>query len=442
MTTPIYDFVKEYAEKNGARLHMPGHKGRGALGVEAFDITEISGADVLYSADGIIAESEDFASRLFGTHHSFYSTQGSTLAIFAMLRLATRDAEKPLVLAARNVHASFVRAAALLDLEVEFLYPSSACHLCACSISTADVESALLESEKKFSAVYITSPDYLGNVADVKGIADVCKKHGTPLLVDNAHGAYLRFLSEDMHPITLGAAMCADSAHKTLPVLTGGAYLHVSKDYPEYADGAREALSLFASTSPSYLTLVSLDLCNKRLSEDYPSALSGLLAKVSDVKTSLSSLGFAVECGEPLKIVINAAKCGFEGAELSEILRKNGIEAEFADREYLVLMPTPENSDADFEKLVSALREVKIGKATETKSSPRITRHERAVSIRRAVFAPSETLSVHDAVGRVCASPTVACPPAVPIVVSGEKITEEDVFVFECYGIEKISVLK
>ena len=443
MTTPIYDFVKEYAEKNGARLHMPGHKGRGALGVEAFDITEISGADVLYSADGIIAESEEFASRLFGTHHSFYSTQGSTLAISAMLRLATRDAVNPLVLAARNVHRSFISAAALLDLDVEFLYPSSACHLCACPISASDVESSLSKTERKFSAVYITSPDYLGNVADVKGIAEVCKKHEIPLLVDNAHGAYLKFLPEDMHPITLGAAMCSDSAHKTLPVLTGGAYLHVSKDYPEYAEGAREALSLFASTSPSYLTLASLDLCNKRLSEDYPSALSGLLAKVSDVKASLSTLGFAIEFGEPLKIVINAARCGFEGAELSEILRKNGIEAEFADREYLVLMPTPENSDEDFEKLVNALNGVlKNGNTCESKPSPTISQHERVTSIRCAVFSPSETLSVRDAVGRVCASPTVSCPPAVPIVVSGEKITEDDVFVFEYYGIEKIAVLK
>jgi arginine/lysine/ornithine decarboxylase len=83
-------------------------------------------------------------------------------------------------------------------------------------------------------------------------------------------------LPEDIHPITLGAAMCSDSAHKTLPVLTGGAYLHISPDYPEYAERARDALSLFASTSPSYLTLASLDICNRRLSEDYPQRIIAL----------------------------------------------------------------------------------------------------------------------------------------------------------------------
>ena len=106
-------------------------------------------------------------------------------------------------------------------------------------------------------------------------------------------------------------------------------------------------------------------------------------------------------------------------------------------------MPTPENSDEDFEKLINALKGVlKNGNTCESKPSPTISQHERVTSIRRAVFSPSETLSVRDAVGRVCASPTVSCPPAVPIVVSGEKITEDDVFVFEYYGIEKIAVLK
>ena len=442
MTTPIYDFLKKYAEQDGVRLHMPGHKGNGPLGIESLDITEISGADVLYSAEGIIAESENFASRLFGTYHSFYSTQGSTLAIFAMLRLATLGAEKPAVLAARNVHRSFISAAALLDLDVEFIYPSEACHLCACPISPSDVERAFTESSKRFSALYITSPDYLGNVSDIEGIAKVCKKQGIPLLVDNAHGAYLKFLPEDSHPITLGAAMCADSAHKTLPVLTGGAYLHVSKDYPEYAEGAREALSLFSSTSPSYLTLASLDLCNKRLSEDYPDALSRLVNKIFYVKRSLRSLGFVVEDGEPLKIVINAAKCGLDGTSIAKTLRGNLIEVEFADREYLVLMPTPENSDENFEKLVDALKCVEVLAANESKRSPMIAQHEKVMSIRQAVFSQSELLKVYDTVGRVCASPTVSCPPAVPIVVSGERITESDVEVFKYYGIDKISVVK
>ena len=272
---------------------MPGHKGVGELGCEAFDITEISGADVLYSAEGIIEESENNLSSLYGTAHSFYSTEGSTLAIKAMLRLATECAgeERPLVLAARNVHTAFIKAAALLDLDVDFIYPEEGGHLCECKISDEDVRVAILSAKTKPMVVYITSPDYLGNMLDIRSISSVCREYGVPLLVDNAHGAYLKFLPEDMHPITLGAAMCADSAHKTLPVLTGGAYLHISSDFSEYAERAREALSLFASTSPSYLTLCSLDLCNKRLSEDYSQKISALVSKTAEIKVKISCLG-------------------------------------------------------------------------------------------------------------------------------------------------------
>ena len=180
---------------------MPGHKGVGELGVEAFDITEIRGADVLYSADGIINESENNLTALYGTGHSFYSTEGSTLAIKAMLALVSLrvSGDRPLILAARNVHTAFIKAAALLDLDVEFIYPEREGHLCECRITPDDVREAVLSARKKPRAVYITSPDYLGNTLDVGGIAEVCRENGVPLLVDNAHGAYLKFLETSLN---------------------------------------------------------------------------------------------------------------------------------------------------------------------------------------------------------------------------------------------------
>ena len=189
MKTPIYDFVRTYAESDAARLHMPGHKGIEYLGCEPFDITEIGGADVLYSPDGIIMESENNATTLFGTAHTFYSTQGSTLAIQAMLTLAINGRKSdtpPTVLAARNVHKAFVNAAALLDIEVDWLYPEANSHICMSTISPDSLERALTGA--RYAAVYITSPDYLGNLADVKSLSEVCSRHGVPLLVDNAYG--------------------------------------------------------------------------------------------------------------------------------------------------------------------------------------------------------------------------------------------------------------
>lgn len=436
MTTPIFDFVKKYAESKTTRFHMPGHKGVGELGCEAYDITEIKGADVLYSADGIINDSENNLSSLYGTAHSFYSTEGSTLAIKAMLALVSErgEGERPLILAARNVHTAFIKAAALLDLEIEFIYPEREGHLCECNITSEMLFDRLKECEQLPSAVYVTSPDYLGNMLDIKALSKVCREFGLPLLVDNAHGAYLKFLPKDQHPITLGAAMCSDSAHKTLPVLTGGAYLHISKDYSEYAERVREALSLFASTSPSYLTLCSLDLCNKRLADGYAEEICNLSKKVAEIKEKIADLGLDVRESEPLKIVLRVGK------SLAQHLNNNNIEVEFADNDYTVLMLTPENSDNDLERLISALASYE--KHGEERKYMSVKPHERAISVRRAILSPSELISVEESPGRILASPTVSCPPAVPVVVSGEIITEEDIAIFRHYGIDTISVIK
>lgn len=444
MDTPIADFVRSYSEKKAARFHMPGHKGVRFTGAEPLDITEIEGADLLYSPSGIIAQSENNASELFGTAHSFYSAEGSTLAIKAMLTLACQrsDAKTKTVLAARNAHKAFIYAAALLDLSVEWIYPERDAHICACRLLPNEVEGAILSSSEKPCALYITSPDYLGNIADVEGIAKICRKHQIPLLVDNAHGAYLAFLENNIHPMALGADMCCDSAHKTLPVLTGGAYLHISKNAPkEFLAGARNALSLFASTSPSYLILQSLDLCNEYLAKGYKERLAECIEKISGVKKRLSAVGYKILDSEPLKIVIDASAMGISGHKLGNYLRKNLIEPEFCDEQVIVLMATPENGE-DIDTLCSVLENLHVAKCESTLSAPRFERGQSVMSIREAILSPQENIPVKDSVGRICASPTVSCPPAIPIAVSGEMITEKTAALFELYGIDTVSVVK
>ena len=436
MNTPIADFVKKYSEKDFSRFHMPGHKGESFVGCEKFDITEIDGADVLSCADGIIYESEKNASSLFKTAHTFYSAGGSSAAIFAMLALS--GGKK--ILAARNVHKAFINACALLDYEAVWLMPEEASGVLSCKVSAKSVEEKILSENP--SAVYLTSPDYLGNIQDIAGISEVCKKYGIPILVDNAHGAYLGFLKNSQHPIHLGATACSDSAHKTLPVLTGGAYLHISKDAPaDYLENAREKLSLFSSTSPSYLILQSLDLCNAYLSDGFEKKLADCIAKTDSAKEVIKSHGFSVLISEPLKITIDAAASGYSGHALAEKLRVSKIEPEFYDNDYVVLMVTPQNKDADFKKLENVFSSI-IPMPAILKNSVRISAPKRRMSIREAVFMGSEIIDVTTALGRICAAPTVSCPPAVPIAISGEEITEEITELFLHYGIRKIKVVK
>ena len=259
--TPIYDFLKKYAESNCLRLHMPGHKGKN-MGNELseifrYDITEIKNADSLFEAEGIIRKSEEITTRLFNTERTVFSAGGSTLCIQAMLSAMKRENRK--IFAVRNVHRAFISACVLLGIEAEWIFPEYNGSLLSGEVNIERLEEKLKGDEKK--CLYITSPDYLGKTADIKNIAEVCHRNNTVLIVDNAHGCCLAFTEENNHPMALGADMCCDSAHKMLPALTGSAYLHVKNK--AYAKNIKQEMGLFGSTSPSYLILASLDLCNE-----------------------------------------------------------------------------------------------------------------------------------------------------------------------------------
>lgn len=443
MDTPILDFVQRYAASDTARLHMPGHKGVGFLGCEALDITEIAGADALYEAEGIIARSEKNAAALFGSARTLYSTEGSSQCLRAMLYLALVCRPKgtaPVIVAARNVHKAFIHAAALLDFEIVWLWPEESCSLCACPVTAEMLDRTLDSLLAPPAAVYVTSPDYLGGMQDIGALAEVAHRHGTILAVDNAHGAYLHFLPRPLHPLDLGADICCDSAHKTLPVLTGGAYLHIGHSAPgAFAASARTAMALFGSTSPSYLTLASLDGCNRYLAEGYPAHLAQTVQRLAQVRRQLAKQGWQTAPGDPLRITL-AAPAGSTGLELADRLRQKGVECEFADPRYLVMMATPENREEDFRRLLAALGENQNPSAGEQPLP--LARGERVCSVREALFAPHETVPADEALGRICAAPTVACPPAVPIAVSGERIGKEAVQMFHHYGVRTVEVVK
>jgi len=455
MRTPIYDFVTEYAASDKVRLHMPGHKGQPLLGCETADITEISGGDALYEASGIIAESEANATALFGTGRTFYSTEGSSQCVRAMLELARRwwqekngtaqRTNRPVVVAARNAHKAFLYAAILLDFDIVWLWPEEKnASLCSCVVTEETLAKVLAEQGDAVAAVYLTSPNYLGGMADISTLAKACHQHNTLLLVDNAHGAYLHFLEKSLHPMDLGADLCCDSAHKTLPALTGGAYLHISKTAPrQLQEWGKGALELFGSTSPSYLILQSLDLCNRYLAEGYKERLAKVCGQLETVKKYLAAAGWQVEETDPLRLTIKAPG-SLSGTELAGQLRNHQIECEYADEDYLVFMITPENSVRDFDRLLVALGENRLQNNAEekTKQIPLAVQAKQVMSVRNAYFSGGEVLPVEQALGCICRMPTATCPPAIPIVVPGERIDEAAVESFKYYGIDFVEVVK
>ena len=377
MNTPIADFLEDYEKKGMLRLHMPGHNGEAP-----HDITEIAGADSLYETDssrGIIAHSEAIAAKLFGAERTCYSAGGSTLAIQAALAILRAQGCKTIA-AGRCSHRSLVSSAALLGLEVKWLYPKE--------YPSADVDCSK-EALSGADALFLTNIDYYGGTCRASD-------PGIPVVVDNAHGSYLKFVSkagsgrEYLHPMEFGfPVISAESAHKTLPALTGAAYLHFSKgaDFSR----AKEMTALFGSTSPSYLVMESLDKVNGRLLSD-PDSVNRACASVAGLKQRLTALGFTLKRSDPLRVTINARAWGWSGTEFAAFLRAHGAECEMADENYVVLLFSAITSPDDCQRAEVSLELIPRRTAKPLAEYP-VIHPKQETSIREAVFAKQHSVS-------------------------------------------------
>lgn len=451
---PLSEMLSRYVRSAPARFHMPGHKGTAAplrrvLGdALRFDVTELPETDSLFDAAGGILEAERRAARLYGSRETLFSAGGSSLCIQAMLRMAAPQGGR--VVCARNVHRAAVNAMALLGLEPVWVWPRPfAGSGLPGAVAPEDVEAALRRAPDA-RAVYVTSPDYYGVLSDLAGIAAAAHARGVPLLTDNAHGAHLTAFG--LHPLRLGADLCCDSAHKTLPALTGGAFLHIAPEAPAALtrESGKDAMALFGSTSPSYLIQLSLDLARAWLETEGESAFRALAEKVSSLRALCASRGFFFPDGapekaafDPARLVVDTASRGVSGADAAGYLRGHGVSPEMWDSRHVVLLPSPFNSEEDFARLSAALRSLPLPQKGPSLYEPRPHREpERVLPMREALFAPRETAEVSAAAGRVAAEAKCPCPPGVPLVMPGELISEDLAVSLNSYGVFTVNVLK
>ncbi len=437
----LYQALLEYQKKEYAPFHTPGHAGRALPSwIFSLDFTELPDTDSLYEASGPILQAEQAAARLFGVPRTLISAGGCTLCIQAMLRLAAPNGGK--IVSGRVIHRSAVNTMALLGLEPVWVYPrGDAGPGLPGRIYPEDVEAALIQTQDA-RAVYLTSPDYYGVIADIPSIARVCKKYNVPLLVDNAHGAHLKFLSKDIHPISLGASMTACSAHKTLPVLTGGAWLNIADE--RFVQGAKEAMALFGSTSPSYLVMASLDWAREWLESHAADAYPQLEQRVARIREMAQRRGILMPHGmcDPTRISLDMASIGLSGEQGAALLRQHGVEPEYADQAYLVLIATPFHTKEDFARVEEAIRALPCGKPIEHEGLLPPCRPQTVVPPRQAVLGPSEEIPLAKAAGRIAAQAACPCPPGVPVIMPGEKITSEAIKFLIRYGFFSAKVLK
>ena len=441
---PLYEALMRHRQTEQVSLHMPGHKGRAGclapLGkLPIFDVTELPSTGSLFDAEGPTLLAEQAAAKAFGTAGTFFSAGGCTLCIQAMLRLAA-----PLggtVVMGRTVHRSAVHAMALLGITPIWVWPRQDAGPGLAGRIQADDVAKALQKHPDAKAVYLTTPDYYGVMSDLNAICAAAQQYNVPVIVDNAHGAHLFFLDRKLHPLSQGAAMCADSAHKTLPVLTGGAYFQIGSG--RYLPQVRAAMALFGSTSPSFPILLSLDLCRAWLEEERKAAYAKTAAQANELNAYAQTLGFLPPEGlcDPLHLVWNTAHAGISGKQAALHLRSAGIEVEYADEAFLILLLSPFNTEKDFAQLRAALTTMPVGEPFSPSSllpaPPPI-----AASPREALLSPKVRLPLCMAQGRIAAQTACPCPPAIPAIMPGERITPECADLLAQSGILEIEVVK
>ena len=431
-------------------MHMPGHKRllcpSGKLPYD-LDITEISGADDLHNADGILRRAMERASSLWGSGRTWFLVGGSTCGILAGIRAAVPFHGE--IIAARNCHRSVYHAIELGGIKAHWIIPAQNRRLGICREVTAGQVRDSIRKHPNSAAVILTSPTYEGVVSDIREIAKVCRSAGIPLLVDEAHGAHFGLFEEGGFPdsaVHCGADLVVQSAHKTLPALTQTALLHLQSECISEAEVERQ-LGIFETSSPSYPLMISLDSCVQLLTERGP-RLFGQWKERLDLFYEETQMLRAVKVWNPeqsergrnsrilrdrSKIVISFKDMGMTGAQAAQILRRRyGIETEMSSGSYVLAMTGCGDSGENLRELAKALESMDAEAAAlrendniQTNAAPVIPDAGAACRILTAVTSPTEEVCAQEAEGRICGEYLYAYPPGIPILAPGEWIGKE-----------------
>lgn len=494
----LLERLTEYAGSDAYPFHMPGHKRReipdgipgGFPDPYGIDITEIDGFDNLHHAEGILKDAMETAAAIYGADRSWYLVNGSTCGILSAVFATTENGGK--ILTARNCHKAVYHAICLNRLEAEYLYPEEITEFgINGGIRAEDVRKALEKDAMhcagnsgdvrgkitKIQAVLITSPTYEGVVSDIRAIADAAHEYGIPLIIDEAHGAHLEYADQchsfPKSALEYGADIVIQSLHKTLPCFTQTAILHVKGKLVDQ-DRISRYLSMFQTSSPSYLFMAGMERCIRYMDGDgrngmvrYEERLEHFMERMEGLQV-LEVLDREI-CGkyrtvagwDPSKIVVSTMRAeDFHGEELAETLRrKYHLEMEMTAPEYVIAMTSLMDTEEGFERLGTALLEIDgalrhcvepeqqkekgESKEKERCETPEVTESKVLHPVRRmliceAMNADTERTALQDTVGKVSAEFVYLYPPGIPIIAPGEVFTDaivEKIMAYKAAGL-------
>jgi len=440
-SAPLLDAYLSYFEGALTPFTIPGHKQRaskideGLGAVVDADIPLYGGLDEIKLTNQVLKKSEALAAELWGSDYARFSTGGSTHANQAVILALGKPGDR--VALSRTAHRSVLSALVLAGLEPIWLTPeiddSTGVPL---GIPISELERAIAE---KPIALLLTEPGYLGTISDLAPLIKKAHDHSIPVIVDAAWGGHFGFHPDlPKHVMQLGADALITSVHKALPGYSASALL-LARTNLLSADRLEQSFETTHTTSPAGAPMASIDAVRALLQSRGEELLGALLANIADFKATvqsnfdlpifLSASDFPAGRFDPAKVVLRANQLGASGVEIENLLIKEGIRVEMADRDTLVFLATLADTKDDFKKLAQTL--IAILKSVAGPARPSATAlswsviPQVAISMRDAYFADTELVSAKDAIGRVSADLIAPYPPGVAVVAPGEILTEQ-----------------
>lgn len=446
MNTPLYHALIQHARRNSHSFHVPGHHNGDVFFDEAktiynplltIDLTELSGLDDLHHPSGVIKEAQDLVSQLYGAAESFFLVNGTTVGNLAMILSVCDPGDT--ILIQRNCHKSVFHAVDLAGAEPVYLAPDIDEFMHVPTHVPLDTIKEALKAYPDAKGLVLTNPTYYGHSADLTEIISEAHQYGIPVLVDEAHGAH--FVLGEPFPasaLQMGADIVVQSAHKTLPAMTMGSYLHLNSNRIE-RNRVADYLNRLQSSSPSYPIMASLDLARayvQHMIEEHK--LSDVLQHIQSIKQTFDSLTYAetVEPAnqrlstDPLKLTIRS-ECGHSGFTLQKILERVNIFTELADEnQVLLVLPLGGKRRIDAETIKNIDHEIEKTPSDQINVSAEwVAQPITVLPYQRKVLntLQKEYVNFNEAAGRLNAEDVIPYPPGIPMIMAGERITRESV---------------
>ncbi len=447
--------ISKYTQGDHYPFHMPGHKGRFDPGFKAYDvdITEVEPFDDLHHPHGILKDLQAECAGFFGAAESFYLVNGSTCGILSAIT-AVMDTGDFYLLLDRGSHKSAYNVVLLKDIRPEFVFSKDSRYGFYEGIYPQDVDTLLKKRQQKVGksgkktlkpCLYATSPTYDGITSDIGKLAELVHAQDGILIVDEAHGAH--FGMHDIFPesaVRQGADIVIQSLHKTLPSPTQTAVMHICSPAAQNLN-IREYLSIFETSSPSYILMSGISSCLKYLAgegknafDEFAKRLESFYAETRDLKNlHVYYEEYDRKKRDISKILIGTGSTGLTGYELYEILdEKYHLKLEMAASFYVTALSSVMDSEEGFERLSLALHEIDESFSSSNVAGGKLSPYPAPVTVSpmgSAFRSPKESVSLESALNRVSGGFVFLYPPGIPVLAPGELVTEEILKLIEQY---------